>query len=131
MIDIKRKFIILNGKVVYFNKVSNFAVQKGLNLVDETEISKLQPGVLTIFLDKEDSPWGPGVRFQRESIGAYLLNYALIFKEPEILIRDGPELYVRIESSAVDILIEHSHKYPPKSLLKPLINLISDEETKF
>ncbi len=130
MIDVKRKFLILAGEVVYFDTILDFAVQRRMEKLDISELSQLQPGALTVELENLPDykliggPW-------YDKIGAYLINYAIIFNNTEVRAKkvDDSTAYMSIKSSNVDILF-HSHKYPPLSNLEPLLTLIYDERNK-
>ena len=130
MIDVKRKFLILAGEVVYFDRILDFAVQRRMEKLDISELSRLQPGALTVELENLPDykliggPW-------YNKIGAYLINYAIIFNDTEVRAKkvDDNTAYMSIKSSNVDILF-HSHKYPPLSNLEPLLTLIYDERNK-
>ena len=139
MIDITKKFLILNNEIIYFDIILDFAIQKRMAFQETSssyyELSKLQPGILTAELDIPPSTLINFLTTIKDNkIGAYLYNYPLIFNSSTILIKpSGRKLNsskLHKNSDYVDIIIEHSKKYSPISKLEPLINLICDETNK-
>ena len=134
MINVERKFLTLKGEIIYFDVISDFAIQRGIAEKDFREISKLQPGTVTIMLKEEallDEIIPKLINNPIDKLGVYLLNSALIFNNPDIKLFNIPGGYnyqiIHINSQIVDIIFERSHKRPPISRLKPLIDLIYDE----
>lgn len=134
MINVERKFLTLKGEIIYFDVISDFAIQRGIAEKDFREISKLQPGTVTIMLKEEallDEIIPKLINNPIDKLGVYLLNSALIFNNPNITLFNIPGGYnyriIHINSQIVDVIFERSHKRPPISRLKPLIDLIYDE----
>ena len=130
MIDIKRNFIILDGKIIYPKEVSTFAIQRAMLFDDGTDVSKLQPGIISIILNVADQIEYYREDLDKSDVGIYLKNNAFIFTEPKIKIRKSQynQLYyaLKVESDKVKILFEHNRKYPTLLMLRPLISLISE-----
>lgn len=132
MIDVMRKFLVLNeSPPIYFDNVEDFSIQRGMFLKDEREISQLQPGILIINIDNRDLYQFAAIsNGPVEKLGVYLMNCAVIFKDPSIYRKVNDPWKLWITSNYVDIIFEHSHKIPTQERLKPLLSLINDERTE-